>query len=46
MAKATGIISLLFVARRAFLQTAAAPVIALWFYQSLPFFSIPFSTAM
>jgi len=32
-----------FVPRCAFLPTAAAPVLASWFYQALPLFLIPFS---
>jgi len=31
-----------FVPRRAFLPTAAAPMLASWFYQSLPLFSFVF----
>jgi len=48
MAKATGLIDFFtvqrcFVTRHAFLLTAAAPMLASWFYQSLPLFSMAFS---
>ena len=47
--KAKDLISSLFnhfIPRHAFLSTAVAPMFASWFYQSLPLFSIPFSTTM